>query len=74
MMPATAVAFAEGKLSVDQVDLLVSANQPALAAVFERDEQMLLNEMVGLRHPDARRLIDYWIEQAFEEIEPEDRT
>jgi hypothetical protein len=67
-MPATAAAFAEGKLSVDQVDLLVGANQPALAAVFERDEQLLRDELVGLRYPEARRFIEYWIDQAYDEI------
>src|SRR3954469_6297510 len=43
MMPVTAVAFAEGKLSVDQVDLLCAANQAPIAEVFARDEHVLVN-------------------------------
>ena len=71
MMPATAVAFAEGKLSVDQVDLLCSAYQRDIAVVFERDEQVLINEIAGLRVPDAQRCVDYWIDLAFTEVDKE---
>jgi len=71
VMPATAVAFAEGKLSVDQVDLLCSAVQRDIAEVFARDEQVLVNEVAGLRVPDAQRCVDYWIEQAFTEVDKE---
>jgi hypothetical protein len=66
-MSATAAAFVDGKLSTDQVDLLTFACQPDIAHLLERDEQLLLGELPGLRYPDARRFIDYWIEQAFEE-------
>src|SRR3954453_6962230 len=41
MMPVTAVAFAEGKLSVDEVDLLCAANDRRIAEVFARDEHVL---------------------------------
>jgi hypothetical protein len=71
MMPVTAVAFAEGKLSVDQVDLLCSAYQPPIAEVFERDETVLVNDLAGLRLPDGRRFVDYWIERAFTEVDAE---
>src|SRR3954447_14087505 len=64
MMPVTAVAFAEGKLTADQVDLLCTAYQSPIAAVFERDETLLVNELAGLRLPDGRRFIDYWVERA----------
>src|SRR5437899_1918864 len=57
MMRVTAVAFAQGKLRVDQVDLLCTAHQPPIAAPFERDETMLVNELAGLRLPDGRRFI-----------------
>jgi len=70
-MPATAVAVAEGKLSVDQVDLLCSVYQADLEPIFERDEQVLINEVAGLRLPDAQRCVDYWIEQAFTEVDKE---
>src|SRR3954468_460496 len=71
MMPVTAVAFAEGKLSVDQVDLLCRAYQQPIAEVFARDEQLLVNELAGLRVPDAQRCVDYWIEEAFVEVDKE---
>src|SRR4051794_2507990 len=70
-MPATATAFAQGKLSVDQADLLCSAQQPDIAEVFARDEQLLVNELAGLRVPDAQRCVDYWIEEAFVEVDKE---
>jgi hypothetical protein len=70
-MPGTTGAFAEGKLSVDQVDLLTSAYQPDIVPMFERDEQVLLNEMKPLRLYDARRLVDRWIELAYEEVDKE---
>ena len=41
MMPITATAFAEGKLTVGQVDLLCGAYQQPIAAVFARDEAVL---------------------------------
>src|SRR5947207_2728275 len=65
LMPGTAVAFAEGKLTVDQVDLLCTAYQQPIAAVFDRDEAVLVTEIGGLRVPDGQRCIDYWINQAF---------
>lgn len=67
-MPATANAFEEGKLTVDQVDLLTSACQPAITTVLERDEQVLVDEVRALRLPDAKRLVDYWIEAAFDAV------
>ena len=71
MMPLTAVAFAEGKLTVDQVDVLCAAYQQPIAAVFDRDETVLVNEIAGLRLTDARRVVDYWIEGAFAEVDQE---
>ena len=71
MMPRTAGAFAEGKLTVDQVELLCGALQPPIAAVFDRDESMLVTELAGLRLPDGCRFIDYWIERAFTEVDAE---
>ena len=68
-MASTATAFAEGKLSVDQVDLFTDAYQRDIEPIFERDEQVLLNEMTPLRIYDARKLVDHWIELAFEEVD-----
>jgi hypothetical protein len=33
---------------------------PHRAALFDRDEAMLINECVGLRFFEARRLVQYW--------------
>jgi hypothetical protein len=65
-MPATSTAFAAGKLSVDQVDLLTTACQRDIEPLFARDEQVLLNELQPLRLGDARALVDRWTELAFE--------
>jgi hypothetical protein len=70
-MPITAAAFGEGKMSVDQVDVLCTAMQPGVRHLFERDETVLVNELVGLRYHDGRRLVDYWIEQACTEADRE---
>jgi hypothetical protein len=70
-MPATVTAFAEGKLTVGQVDLLCRANQPPIAAVFDRDEGVLVAEVAGLGLPGAQRCVDYWIDQAFTEVDKE---
>jgi hypothetical protein len=72
-MPGTSSAFAEGKLSVDQVDLMTAANQRDIQPIFERDEQVLLNEMTPLRLYDARTLVDRWIELAFDEVDKQRR-
>ena len=40
-MPATQEAFADGRLSVDQVDTLCAANQPEFTSLFTRDEALL---------------------------------
>jgi hypothetical protein len=71
LMPETATAFADGKLTVDQVDLLCPANQPPIATVFERDEALLVNALAGLRWREAQRFVDYWIDQAFTEVDKE---
>jgi len=71
LMPATRVAFAEGKLSTHQVDLLAAANQTPIAAVFARDESVLIAEVAGLHVRDAQKCVDYWIEQACTEVDRE---
>jgi hypothetical protein len=70
-MPGTAAAFAAGKLSVDQVALLCRANQEPIRVVFVRDEQLLIDELVGLSLTEGLRLIDYWIEKTFTELDKE---
>jgi hypothetical protein len=63
-MAATAASFADGGLSIDQVDLLRSACRPELAKQFERDEELLVRELPGLRAADGRKFIDYWVDRA----------
>jgi hypothetical protein len=67
-MPATVVAVHEGKLSIDQADLLRTANRPELAERFAQDETMLIADIVNLRLDDARRAVDYWIDAAYDEL------
>jgi hypothetical protein len=67
-MPATVVALHEGKLSIDQADLLRLANQPVLAELFARDETRLINDIATMRLDDARRVVDYWIDAAYDEL------
>jgi hypothetical protein len=68
-MPATSSAFGEGKLSVDQVDLLTRIVDRTVASVFERDEQVLIDDVVRpLRIPEAKRLLDYWKQSAYDEL------
>jgi Domain of unknown function (DUF222) len=63
-MPATAAALAAGRFSVDYVDLLTRANQPWRDAVFADHEQLLVDQITGLRYHHAKRLIDYWCQHA----------
>jgi hypothetical protein len=63
-MPATAAALADGRLSVEYVDLLVRANQSWRDAVFADHEQTLVDEIAGLRYEQARRVIEYWCQRA----------
>ncbi|MEY2430301.1 MAG: hypothetical protein QOC92_26 [Acidimicrobiaceae bacterium] len=67
-MPATVVAVHEGKLSIDQADLLRTANHPAVAALFARDETLLINDVAALRRDDAERVVTYWIDAAYDEL------
>jgi hypothetical protein len=67
-MPATAAALAEGKLSIDKADLLAQANQPEIAYLFARDEQLLLEEIKPLRFADAVSAVQYWVRLAEDEV------
>ena len=68
-MPATRAAFGEGKLSVDQVNLLTKVLAPAIEEVFVRDEQQLIDDVVRPhRVSEAQRMLDYWKDAAFGEV------
>jgi hypothetical protein len=53
-----------GRFSTDDVDLLARANQTWRNAVFADHEQLLVDEITGLRYHKARRVIDDWCQQA----------
>jgi hypothetical protein len=66
-MPETAAALRDGKVSVDQADLLAHVNQPDVAALFARDESLLLAQIHGLRFVHGVRAAKYWLQLAQEE-------
>jgi hypothetical protein len=68
-MPCTAAALIEGKLSIDQADVLVHVNQPAVAALFERDESLLVDQVKTLRYNDGMRVAKYWLSAAHDEVD-----
>jgi hypothetical protein len=57
----------DGKLSIDQADLLAFVNQPDVAHLFARDESMLIAEICGLRFLHALRAVRYWLSLAEDE-------
>ncbi|MCU1496385.1 MAG: hypothetical protein JWM47_338 [Acidimicrobiales bacterium] len=59
-MPATTAAFAEGSLSMDHVDQLAAANCDKVAALFARDEQVLVREGQRLGFDNFHRLMAHW--------------
>ena len=67
-MPATVAALLAGKLSIDQADLLRSANRPVLAGLFADAETMLIADIATMRLDDARRVVDYWIDAAYQAL------
>jgi hypothetical protein len=68
-MPATAAAFAAGRLSVDYVDLLVNARTEPVAHLFARDEPVLLDQLARLSYPDAVQVVDHWRMMADQEAD-----
>ncbi len=67
-MPATAVAVVDGVLSMDQGDLLAHVNQPDVAALFARDESMLIGHVSTLRFRHGERAVKYWLSAAHDEV------
>ena len=43
-MPLVSAAWAQGRFSIDYVDLLVAVNLPRRAGLFARDEAMLIRD------------------------------
>ena len=67
-MPYTSTAVEEGKLSIDHADLLGAVNTTDVAAAFERDEALLVDQLKTLRFPDCVRLMRYWLHQTHDEL------
>jgi hypothetical protein len=67
-MPQTAEALRDGKLSIDQAELLAFANQPAVATLFAGDESLLIGQICGLRFFPAQRMVGYWLAAAHDEV------
>jgi hypothetical protein len=64
-MPLVAAALAEGSLSLDYVELLVAVNLPRRAALFARDEAMLIRDCASqLSERDVRQYLDTWAQAA----------
>ena len=63
-MPATAAAVAAGRVSMDLVDVLGRADQPHRHDLFARDEEMLVEQCATLRHAQAVRAVEYWMQLA----------
>lgn len=49
---------------MDHVDLLGRADQARRHRLFVRDEQMLIDQCATLRHSQATKAVDYWIQLA----------
>jgi hypothetical protein len=63
-MPATATALREGRVSMDHVDLLGRADQEHRHELFVRDEALLVDQCATLRHAQAVRAVEYWMQLA----------
>jgi hypothetical protein len=59
-MPAVKDRFGRGELSESALRLLADAWRPDLAAVFARDEQMLLGWALNLAHRDFKLVLATW--------------
>ena len=63
-MPVTAVALADGVLSVDHVDLLARAARGHRRELFVRDEAVLVGVCGAMIWDDAVRAVEYWCSRA----------
>jgi hypothetical protein len=57
-------AVLDGRVSLDLFDLLASVNTPARRAMFERDEQLLIDTCAELVSFDAVTALRYWANRA----------
>jgi hypothetical protein len=73
-MPVTAAAAVSGRISLDQVDLLVRANTTKRRDLFAEHEQVLVDEIAPLRHREATRVTRYWAQRADAALGIDDTT
>jgi hypothetical protein len=64
--PLTAAAGVDGRLSVDQFQVITAANTPARAALFAEAEQMLVDECARLDLRGTRVVVQRWTEMVDE--------
>jgi hypothetical protein len=63
-MPVTASALRAGRVSMDHVDLLGRADQEHRHGLFVRDEALLVDQCATLRHAQAVKAVEYWMQLA----------
>lgn len=67
-MPVAGPRWLAGELTEDSIKLLTHARGGKRAALFARDEEILVDFCVRLRHQEAARAIHYWIQRADAEL------
>lgn len=68
-LPAVANAYDDGRLTVDQVDVLAAVATAERAALFARDEALLVDQAASLSDRDLRRVVAYWASCADDELD-----
>jgi hypothetical protein len=59
-MTVTSDAVADGRISMDHVDLLSAADTTERHEAFVRDEAMLVEQCATLRYPQMAKVVAYW--------------
>ena len=72
-VPGAAAAVADGRVSIDHLDLLARA-ETHNPADYAESEQMLVDQCASLRFEQAQRVVDYWINHADPDGTPPDDT
>ena len=68
-MPATAEAFAAGRIGTDHVDLLTRAAGEGRHELFARDEPVLVAQCEELTYGQVVKAIQYWCQRADAELD-----
>ena len=68
-MPATAEAFAAGRIGTDHVDLLARAAGEGRHELFARDETVLVAQCEELTYGQVVKAIQYWCQRADAELD-----